>query len=186
MLPHLTIHSNFLPPLSHSRCLSSGEKYARPETPYIHVYTFKGWDRWRKRTRALRNTRLAFCRAVSAFIKESLAPSLSSASSSSPRLIRSSRLVSHLSIFFPPFLPFAPSSSSSSAFERISALRFFVLSSCCSPSSLVVLLFLFYNFFCLLFRMWKIERLHREVLCIKILKKDIFRNPNQLIYFRRL
>jgi len=90
-----------------------GEKYARPETPYIHVYTFKGWDRWRKRTRALRNTRLAFCRAVSAFIKESLAPSLSSASSSSsssPRLIRSSRLVSHLHLFssLPPFRPPPP------------------------------------------------------------------------------
>lgn len=90
-----------------------GEKYARSETPYIHVYTFKGWDQWRKRTRALRNTRLAFCRAVSAFIKESLAPSLSSASSSfssSPLLIRSSRLVSHLHLFssLPPFRPPPP------------------------------------------------------------------------------
>lgn len=59
-------------------------EYSWSETPrihvyiYIYVYTHKGWDRWRKRTRALRNTRLAFCRAASAFIKESLAPSLSS------------------------------------------------------------------------------------------------------------
>jgi len=84
---------NFLPSLTR---MASEKNTVGQRHPVYTVYTHKGWDRWRKRTRALRNTRLAFCRAASAFIKESLAPSLSSASSSS------ASLASPLSFSLPP------------------------------------------------------------------------------------
>lgn len=93
-----TIHGNFPSPVTRATSIVEG-KYGWSETPCTHVYTHKGWDRWRKRTRALRNTRLAFCRAASAFIKESLAPSLSSTSSCSPRFSSS------LASFFPSLSP---------------------------------------------------------------------------------
>lgn len=136
---------------SRERRLSSEERerereHGWSETPCIHVYTHKGWDRWRKRTRALRNTRPAFCRAASAFIKESLAPSLSFGI-----LLFSSSL----SLRF--LLPRPPPSSFFLLIlilvlvllwtnERILAHRFFVLSSRCSSSSLAS--FHLYNFPC--------------------------------------
>lgn len=104
------IHDNFLPSLTRAAS-NVGREYGWSETPRIHVYTHKGWDRWRKRTRALRNTRLAFCRAASAFIKESLAPSLSSASSSSPP--RSTPLASP-----PSFFPSSPPPPLSNEYRR--------------------------------------------------------------------
>lgn len=120
---------------------------------YIYVYTHKGWDRWRKRTRALRNTRLAFCRAASAFIKESLAPSLSSGillSSTSFSSCPSSPSFFLLVLFLLLFLFFlfvhVLLSSSERTNERILAHRFFVLSSRYSPSSLAS--FHLYNFPC--------------------------------------
>lgn len=179
-LSRLTIYNNFLPSLTRTVSGRRLKEYGWPETPCIHVYTYKGWDRWRKRTRALRNTRLAFCRAASAFIKESLAPSLSSASSSSPPR---STLLASLSLF--PSLSFSLSRASTiffplfSSSERISALRFFVLSSCCSPSFLAP--FPFYNFLCLsrslsLFLISNGKsngRIERTFSCIKILRREL-------------
>ena len=156
---------NFLPSLTR---MASEKNTVGQRHPVYTVYTHKGWDRWRKRTRALRNTRLAFCRAASAFIKESLAPSLSSASSSS------ASLASPLSFSLPPPL----FSSFLSSFERISALRFFVLSSCYSPSSLAP--FLFYNFPCPSLSLSIVSngklKLHREFSCNKISRKETIRN----------
>jgi len=107
---------NFLPSLTR---MASEKNTVGQRHPVYTVYTHKGWDRWRKRTRALRNTRLAFCRAASAFIKESLAPSLSSASSSS------ASLASPLSFSLPP-LPFSPPSSPLSNEYRRSVFSFYL------------------------------------------------------------